>query len=100
MDKTILKQILRQQAATFANDVRRKLEILQSDDVVFTGVDAYTAADAAGYQDAFRGSAEESPVAPSRLANKAEQTPVAKGGLSGKISALRGCSLPGDYLFE
>ena len=119
MDRNELKQTLREQFAPMDEAVQKKLDYLQSDDV-FTdnpymqddggdelGDDSLMSAFGATGNSAAPQVIQQPPIAgytPSPAAAapqpSAGQTPAASGSqsMAARIAALRGISMPGDYI--
>lgn len=107
MDKRILKETLLVQAASFEADVRHKLDILANEEDFLENkenlpdqsdilLDAFQTANK---EQNF--SAVTQPVLQTSATQPAENNPTAgntRHSMADKIAALRGCSLPGDYL--
>lgn len=120
MDRNELKQTLREQFAPMDEAVQKKLDYLQSDDV-FTdnpymqddggdelGDDSLMSAFGATGNSAAPQVIQQQPIAgytplPAAAAPQpsAGQTPAASGSsqsMAARIAALRGISMPGDYI--
>lgn len=118
MDKPEIKRLLREQAEPMKQAVERKLAYLQSDDV-FTESEVHTPQDDDSLWEAFSGTAEKKPVPtysqpnprefyqnmqssaqPKYVGNAPSHENIEehKQNIAAKIAALRGISMPGDYL--
>ena len=116
MNRADVINIMHSQAITLDNDVKNKLAMLMSDEVVFTDISSYVNADFVNHdrnmlQDAFSSigvAVSRNDIAADDISGVEEGsssemlqingTKTIKGGLSQKIAALRGCSTPGSYL--
>lgn len=115
MDKVELKKILHEQFAPMAEAVKRKLEYLQSEDV-FTDNPYYPFEnDSEGDSEllsAFGGTTNVQPISPAPSpapagaprtlsvspAGQSGAAPAQPQNMAARIAALRGISMPGDYL--
>lgn len=114
MDKNELKRVLHEQFAPIAEAVQRKLEYLQSEDV-FTDnpypfeSDGDSNNDDSALMSAFGGTSNAAPSGPApsavaprptnvSSANSEPAAPAQSQNMAARIAALRGISMPGDYL--
>ena len=114
MNRSEIKQILQEQSGTFDEAVKQKMVYLQSDDVFTIDENIYEAANNEqdnSLEDAFNSNTTQPPKY-----NRPEPENVASGNfvpqsinrsytveeyrqnIAAKIAALRGLSLPGDYM--
>lgn len=123
MDKTELKHALKTQASTKENDIRRKIEVLISGDVFSRDIpnelekliskdmlsrsnlnkpEAPTGKDVDLQKAPVKTFSLNQSVLPSKDSpeEKAMPTSAKKQSLSQRLAALRGISLPGDYLHK
>lgn len=118
MDKPEIKRLLREQVEPMSQAVAKKLAYLQSDDV-FTEPGTQVSQEDNSLLEAFSGSAQPTSVSsysqmsarefyqnqqsvpqPKYLGNAPTQHTIEehKQNIAAKIAALRGISMPGDYL--
>lgn len=118
MDKPEVKKLLREQVEPMNQAVAKKLAYLQSDDV-FTEPTAQVSQDDNSLLEAFSGSAQPASISsygqmsakefyqnqqsvpqPKYLGDTPTQNTIEehKQNIAAKIAALRGISMPGDYL--
>ena len=115
MDKNELKRVLHEQFAPIAEAVQRKLAYLQSEDV-FTDnpypfeSDGDSNNDDSALMSAFGGTSNIAPSTPApssatprtisipSAGNSEPAAPAQPQNMAARIAALRGISMPGDYL--